>query len=143
MNTDTGKLLLFSNKYTDDGDEFCSIEKINNHLERGSNFSYEECRKYHYEIWDFLYKNPGGSKRTWIQNQNFSQAERNCLAIHFDCFACIVADGNCDICPLISVGNCGSPTSAYSLWGRTARRTTKRHMAKRIRDAWRRAWQKE
>ena len=56
--------------------------------------SFEECKKYHHDLWTWLAENPGKRKR------NCPIFEDIDIYVKFHCFACLYCHIICDKCPI-------------------------------------------
>lgn len=102
-------------------------------------FTEDECREYHYRLWDYITKreqyNPKTIKGLWVDAQDFTDEQRATLADHHNCFACIACDAVCYNCPLTkNIRGCTEARSFFDDWYFEKR--DKRLCAEAIRDAW-------
>lgn len=79
---------------------------------------FEELKKNHYELWDWLSKNPDKEKEDW-----FALEQNRDKSAHAHCFACEVAllisgteSRMCDYCPLCDDTKKGCLNGLYDWW---------------------------
>ena len=98
---------------------------------------FKELKRNHYELWDWLSKNPDKSKEDWftLENNYFKSAHVNCFACEFTLLTTGSESSKCNYCPLCENSSDDCLDGLYSKWYFSCSNPTARsEYARQIRD---------
>lgn len=90
---------------------------------------FKRAHKFHRRLWLWLARNPGKRKEDWPgwgrtykdeKDRAMVQGMNSANVCYNHCFACLVANCKCGVCPLFGGGDvcapCAGPGSPYTRW---------------------------
>ena len=97
---------------------------------------FEELKRNHYELWDWLSKNPDKQKKDWFSlEQNMDKdVFANCYACEFAFLVNRSETRICSFCPLCRKSNDMCLNGLYSKWYCSCSPDTRSECARQIRD---------